>query len=145
MSLEPKLEPSFDFQHNQHRVYTVGEIATALKVSPETIRRKISNNEIEALEISGEPRKQYRILHSELVKWLGEDAVVEIFSQSLPELPRLFQNMSDEEADELINKAKVWARTHSQERKTTGQVLSREALTERFKDNPIVQARNKKS
>ena len=93
------------------RLYTLSEVANALRVSKETIRRKVIQEEISAIEVTGAPKKQYRILHSELERWLGKDAVKELFIKPTTfDLPNLFEEMSDDEIDELINEAKAWAR-----------------------------------
>ena len=96
------------------RLYTLNEVADMLRVSKETIRRKVIKKEINAIEVTGAPKKQYRILHSELERWLGPDTVQELFVKPTTfDLPSLFEGMSDEEIDELVNKAKAWAREHT--------------------------------
>ena len=62
-----------------HAVYTPQEIASVLRVSAETIRRKIALGELGALEVGGRERKQYRILAQDLVTWLGADRARALF------------------------------------------------------------------
>ncbi len=115
------------------RLYTLSEVANALRVSKETIRRKVIQEEIAAIEVTGAPKKQYRILHSELERWLGPDAVQELFVKPTTfNLPNLFEGMSDEEIDELVNKAKAWAREHTSAPKPEGPAPTPDEIKARF-------------
>ena len=115
------------------RLYTLSEIADALRVSKETIRRKVIQKEITAIEVTGAPKKQYRILHSELERWLGENAVQELFTQPTTfDLPNLFEEMSDDAINTLINEAKAWAREHTSTSTPEGKTPTPDEIKARF-------------
>ena len=60
-------------------VFTLPEVAGVLRVTSETIRRKIVAGELGALEIGGSKRKQYRITASDLSAWLGPARAAQLF------------------------------------------------------------------
>lgn len=114
-------------------LYTLSEVANVLRVSKETIRRKVVQKEIAAIEITGAPKKQYRILHSELERWLGENAVQELFVKPTTfDLPNLFEGMSDDAINSLINEAKAWAREHTSTPIPEEKIPTAEEIKERF-------------
>lgn len=47
-------------------VFTLPEVAGVLRVTSETIRRKIVSEELGAVDVGGKTRKQYRITASDL-------------------------------------------------------------------------------
>ncbi len=118
----------------QQTSYTVTEIAQTLQISTEAIRQKIINKEIKAIEVVSKPRKQYRILHSELVNWLGDEVTKELFAPEFKpiEPPRILQDMDLKEIDEIINEAKAWNRATIPEPKLTGKSATSKEITERF-------------
>ena len=115
-------------------VYTVGEVATALRVSDETVRRKINSGELKALEVSSGTRKRYRILLSELVRWLGVDVVRELFGvgQALESFRDLFSDMSEKEREALLERAVTWAKDRVPDRELTGRSATSEEIKKRF-------------
>lgn len=60
-------------------VYTVGEVASRLKISTETLRRKIAAGELSAVTVNAGERKHHRITSSQLRAWLGADACAVLF------------------------------------------------------------------
>ena len=60
-------------------VFTPVEVAQVLRVTSETIRRKIISGELGAIEVGGEKRKQYRITFSDLSRWLGPERSAQLF------------------------------------------------------------------
>lgn len=62
-----------------HTVFTPVEVARALRVTSETIRRKIQSGELGAIEVGGTQRKQYRITMSDLSRWLGPERAAQLF------------------------------------------------------------------
>jgi excisionase family DNA binding protein len=115
-------------------VYTVAEIATALKVSSETIRRRIVEGELHAIEIGGSPRRQYRVLAKDLSAWIGPEAAASIFGigRGLDQLQKAFALLEPSEREALINEAQAWARAQMPTPKPTGRVASRELISSRF-------------
>jgi excisionase family DNA binding protein len=117
-----------------NQVFTIAEVAKVLRVSGETIRRKIVAGELEAIEVSSAPRKTYRLSYHELENWLGADEAQRLFGKSgLDELQERFLKVSEEEFNQIINEATAWARSQQPEPKLTGRVLSFEEIRERFK------------
>jgi len=116
-------------------VYSVNEVADALSMSGETIRRKIASGDLRAIEIGGKKRKQYRILAKDLIAWLGEDNAHEIFgfAKGLKALGELFKPLSSSERSELISEANQWARSQIAEAKVTGNSLTKEEIASRLK------------
>jgi excisionase family DNA binding protein len=115
-------------------VYTIAEIATGLKMSDETIRRKIQKGELRALEIGNGNRKTLRILPKDLVNWIGVANAREIFGigEGLEELRKAFLVLEPEEREALIAEAFAHARANTPERALTGRELTREEIKERF-------------
>jgi excisionase family DNA binding protein len=117
------------------RVYTVSEVAAALRVSNETIRRKISAGELRAIEIGGGSRRQYRILARDLAAWLGPEEARALFGvgEGLEALRAIFMPLSETERERLIAKAVRWAREHMPEPEPSGRTVSPEEIAARFK------------
>jgi excisionase family DNA binding protein len=119
----------------QQPIFTVSEIATGLRMSDETIRRKIQNGELHALQIGAGPRKTIRVLARDLVQWLGPTTAREVFGigEGLAEVRRAFEKVEPEEREAIINEAIKAARAQQPERKRTGRTVSPEEIAARFK------------
>jgi len=121
-------------------VFTPQEVATALRVSSETIRRKIVSGELGALEVGGKERKQYRIFSRDLVQWLGQERAATLFglTSAVNELRAAWAGVSDEEFDATLEEAIQ----HAREQRPTpegpfGPALTPEEIAERFKHSRI--------
>lgn len=129
------------------QVFTPQEVATVLRVSSETIRRKIVSGELHALEVGGKERKQYRIFGQDLVNWLGQERVGQLFGLSVvvAELRAALEGVSDAELDHTLEEALKNSRDQRVVPPSSGlPMLSREAIAERFK-NRRLQAKSKPS
>ncbi len=117
------------------QVFTIAEIARVLRVSDETIRRKIVSGELEAVEVSSTPRKTYRILDYALVRWLGSEKAYQLFGvrHGFEELRELFLKVPEPERTEILEEAIAWARSQRPEPELTGRVLTKEEIAERLK------------
>ncbi len=115
-------------------VYSVSEVAEALRVSPETVRRKIAAGELSAIELGGGARKQYRILARDLAAWLGAENARAVFgiAAGLEALGALFAPLDDGVREALINEAVVWAKDQKAEPALSGKTLSPEDIARRF-------------
>lgn len=60
-------------------VFTPVEVAQVLRITSETVRRKILSGELGAIEVGGEKRKQYRITLTDLNRWLGPERSAQLF------------------------------------------------------------------
>lgn len=60
-------------------VFTPAEVARVLRVTSETVRRKIVSGELGAIEVGGKQRKQYRITLADLSGWLGPERAAQLF------------------------------------------------------------------
>ncbi len=118
-----------------HNVFTVAEVAKTLRVSDETIRRKIIAGELEAIEVSSKPRKTYRIAPYALVRWLGAEKARDLFGikNALDDMREAFLKVPEQELEDILTEAVAWARSQVPERQLTGRVLSPEEIRERFK------------
>ncbi len=118
-----------------HNVFTIAEVAKVLRVSDETIRRKIIAGELEAIEVSSKPRKTYRIAPYALVRWLGAEKANDLFGvqEGFEEFRSLLLKIPETERDQLMEDALAWARTHRPERQLTGRVATPEEIQKRFK------------
>lgn len=116
-------------------MFTVAEVARALRVSDETIRRKIGMGELEAIEVSSGVRKQYRILYRDLVAWMGADKARALFGlgEGLEEFRTFFLSIPEPERSKLIEQAIGWARSQRPQPEPTGRVLTPKQIRERFK------------
>lgn len=116
-------------------IYTVSEVAQALRVSSETIRRKIDAGELHAIEITGGPRRQYRILARDLATWLGPDEARAVFGvgEGFEALQRIFAPLGDAEREALVAEAVVWARAQRPDPEVTGRVVSPDEIAAQFK------------
>lgn len=65
------------------KVFTPVEVAQVLRVTSETIRRKIVSGELGAIEVGGGKRKQYRITLSDLSQWLGPERSTQLFGADM--------------------------------------------------------------
>ncbi len=115
-------------------VYTISEVANALKLSSETVRRRITSGELHAIEIGGQPRRQYRILARDLTAWIGEDAARAVFGigHGLNALQAAFTDLEPNARTALIDEAQTWARTQTDTPAPTGQTVSNEEIKKRF-------------
>ena len=115
-------------------VYTISEVANALKLSSETVRRRITSGELHAIEIGGQPRRQYRILARDLTAWIGEDAARAVFGigHGLNALQAAFTDLEPHARTALIDEAQTWARTQTDTPAPTGQTVSNEEIKKRF-------------
>jgi excisionase family DNA binding protein len=115
-------------------VYTISEVATALKLSSETVRRRISSGELHAIEIGGQPRRQYRILARDLAAWIGQDAARAVFGigHGLDALQTAFADLEPNARTTLIDEAQSWARAQTNAPTATGRTASREEMRKRF-------------
>ncbi|MCL6527268.1 MAG: helix-turn-helix domain-containing protein [Thermaceae bacterium] len=118
----------------QEPVYTVAEVARILRVSDETIRRKVSSGELGAVEVSSGRRKQYRILYRDLVAWLGPEQARALFGvgEGLREVRAFFERLPESEREVLLQEALAWARARQPEPSETGRTLSPEQIRQRF-------------
>jgi len=121
-------------------IFTPQEVATALRVSSETIRRKIVSGELHALEVGGKERKQYRIFSQDLVQWLGQEraSVLFGFSKAVSELQAAWANVSDEEFDATLEEAIQHARdSRPLPEGPFAPALTSEEIAERFKHSRV--------
>ncbi|GAA5504091.1 hypothetical protein Dxin01_03859 [Deinococcus xinjiangensis] len=94
-------------------VFTPVEVAQVLRVTSETIRRKIISGELGAIEVGGEKRKQYRITFSDLSRWLGPERSAQLFGadagiHALGEaLAKADDHYFEEELPEMIQKVRA--------------------------------------
>ncbi len=115
-------------------VYTIAEVASALKLSSETVRRRITSGELHAIEIGGQPRRQYRILARDLAAWIGQDAARAVFGigQGLDALQEAFADLEPKARAKLIDEAQAWAREHTDVPAATGRTVSTDQIRARF-------------
>ncbi len=115
-------------------VYTIAEVASALKISSETVRRRIVSGELHAIEIGADPRRQYRILARDLNAWIGAEAARAIFGigQGLDALREAFAGLNDTERSVLIDEAQVWAKSKTNKPELVGRTVSLEEIKTRF-------------
>jgi excisionase family DNA binding protein len=115
-------------------VYTISEVASALKLSSETVRRRITSGELHAIEIGGLPRRQYRILARDLAAWIGEDAAKAVFGigHGLDALQAAFADLEPKARTALIDEGQTWARAKTDTPAATGRSVSREEISKRF-------------
>jgi excisionase family DNA binding protein len=115
-------------------VFTIAEVAKALRVSDETIRRKIEAGEITAIEVTSKPRKTYRILYQDLMAWLGQDKTEALFKrgEAFDEFRTLFADMTEAEQEALISEAVSWVKAKKPKREQIGKTLGKEELKQRF-------------
>jgi excisionase family DNA binding protein len=57
-------------------IYSPTEVARVLRINEETVRRAIRNDKLTALHIGD----QYRLSATDLIKWIGTDRYLELFS-----------------------------------------------------------------
>ena len=119
---------------DRHGVYTVAEIAAALRVSTETIRRKITAGELRAIEITRSPRRQYRVLERDLVTWLGPDAARAVFGigEGIEQVRAALGALDERDRETLLEEARTWARSRALPRETEGRTVTPEDVAARF-------------
>ncbi|WP_102126042.1 helix-turn-helix domain-containing protein [Deinococcus planocerae] len=90
---------------------TVTEVARLLHVSDDTVRRQIREGDLEAIQIGTTPtgRPRYRVPKAAVDARLGRR--VPVATPSLDRLREVFSVLSDEEREELIERAIEWARS----------------------------------
>lgn len=88
-------------------VFTLSEVAGVLRVTSETIRRKIVSGELGAVEVGGKTRKQYRVTASDLSAWLGPERAAQLFGvcAGLRALEEAFAAQPEEEVEAAIARA----------------------------------------
>jgi excisionase family DNA binding protein len=59
----------------EYYVYTPAEVARALRVNEETVRREIRRDQLGAVQVG----RQYRITVPDLIAWLGQERYLELF------------------------------------------------------------------
>lgn len=131
-------------KHEPRRLLTVQEAAKLLHVSDDTVRRQIKEGALEAIRVRTTPtgRAQYRIPTAAIDRVLGNTALqLQGEADPFEPLRQAFAHLSEEEREDLIDRAVRWAR----ERRPAEQVkrapaLSEEALRERFADNLLLRA-----
>ncbi len=99
--------------YSSRTVFTPVEVAQVLRVTSETIRRKIISGELGAIEVGGDKRKQYRITLSDLNRWLGPERSTQLFGaaaglHALGEaLAQAGDHFFEEELPEIIQKVRA--------------------------------------
>lgn len=113
----------------------MAEVAAALRVSSETIRRKIASRELKAVEVSSGPRRQYRLLARDLAAWLGPDTASAVFGvgAGLDALEAAFAPLTPKAREALLEEAKSWARERAPEREFAGRTASPEEIARRLR------------
>lgn len=91
-------------------VYTPAEVARALRVNEETVRREIRREQLGAVQIG----RQYRITVPDLIAWLGQERYLELFRPHEALLTLLGSGGLDEEhaaaeAETLVRRARAEA------------------------------------
>ena len=91
--------------------FTLTEVARALRISDETIRRRIASGELTALEVAAGSRKTYRLLFRDLVAWLGPERANAHFGLGalLDEVRAQLAHLSPDERIQVLEEALVWA------------------------------------
>jgi excisionase family DNA binding protein len=83
-------------------IYTSAEVANALRVSEESVRREIRRGTLSAARIGN----QSRLTANDLAGWLGESRYRELFSPLGPLSALIgFGGLEDDEAHKLVAKA----------------------------------------
>ena len=123
-----------EYTKPKQTVFTVSDIATGLRMSDETIRRKIQNGELNAFQVGNGSRKTLRILAQDLVQWLGSDVAKSVFGigEGLAELERAFAVLEPKEREALIARATAFAKETAPKRTLTGRTVSKEEIAARF-------------
>lgn len=94
-------------------VFTPVEVAQVLRVTSETIRRKIISGELGAVEIASGKRKQYRITLTDLSRWLGPERSAQLFGADAglhvlgEALARVDDRYFEEELPEIIRQVRT--------------------------------------
>jgi len=85
---------------------------------------------LEALEVSIKPRKQYRILYSDLTRWLGLERAGRLFGvgEGLKAVEAAFATLPPQQRERLLE----WSRNHAPKVKPTGRVLDEKTVQERL-------------
>jgi excisionase family DNA binding protein len=115
-------------------VFTITEIAAKLRLSDETVRRRIQSGELPAIQIKTGSRVTLRVLGSDLVQWLGVETAQKVFGigAGLDILEQAFAKLKPADRAALIDLAVASAKAQSPERALTGKTLSREEIAARF-------------
>jgi excisionase family DNA binding protein len=118
----------------EQTVYTVAEVAAGLRLSDETVRRKIQSGELHALQIGTGSRKVLRILAGDLVRWLGPQPARKVFGigEDLDTLERAFARLEPSEREALIEQALASAKAQAPKRELTGRTASAPEIAARF-------------
>ena len=118
----------------EQTLYTVAEVAAGLRLSDETVRRKIQCGELHALQIGTGSRKALRILAGDLVRWLGPQSARKVFGigEGLDTLERAFARLEPTEREALIERALASAKAQAPKRELTGRTASASEIAARF-------------
>jgi excisionase family DNA binding protein len=121
-------------QIKEQPVFTVAEIAEGLRVSDETIRRKIQIGELPAIQFKTGNRTTFRILAVDLIRWLGVKTAQQVFGigSGLDLLEQAFAKLKVSDREALIELAVSSAKSKAPERALTGRTLSLEEIAVRF-------------
>lgn len=119
---------------SQQPIFTVAEVASSLRISDETIRRKILKGELKAIELSSGSRTTFRILGTELVRWLGSNTARQLFGlgEGLLEIEKALSPLEPKEREELISAAIAAAKAKAPARKKVGRAATPEEIAARF-------------
>ena len=119
---------------SKQAVFTVADVAEGLRMSDETIRRKIQSGELHAFQVGQGNRRTLRILAQDLVQWLGPDVARSVFGigDGLAELERAFAVLEPDDREALIAQAVAFAKETSPERALTGRTLDAKEIKARF-------------
>lgn len=117
------------------RVFTVSEVAKALRISDETVRRKIEAGELAALEVTSRPRKTYRLLFRDLAAWLGPEQAGAIFGvgASLDEVRARLMQLPEPERMQVVEEAVAWVKAGRKKPEPTGKTPTPAEVRERFR------------
>jgi excisionase family DNA binding protein len=115
-------------------IFTVAEVASSLRISDETIRRKILSGELKAIELSSGSRTTFRILGQELVRWLGANTARQLFGlgEGLLEIEKALSTLEPTEREELISAAIAAAKAKAPARKKVGRVATQKEIALKF-------------
>ncbi|BDP41440.1 hypothetical protein DAETH_14090 [Deinococcus aetherius] len=94
-------------------MFTVPQVARLLHISDDTVRRQIREGDLEAIRIGTTPkgRPRYRILSTVVEQKLKQSTLSQ--SSALDRLREAFAPLTDEQKEELIERAIQWARAQT--------------------------------
>lgn len=115
-------------------VFTPAEVAAVLRVTPETIRRRIMAGDLRALEVGGKERKQYRITATDLADWLGLERASQLFGigAGLLALERALAEHTGEEVEAAVAEAVQAVRFQQHSQRDALPALTQADIQKRF-------------